>query len=257
MTKVKRVKKRKLNVKALIILLLILYLIIMFFYTIFTNPIKNIYIKNTTLLKDNEIIDIAGIKNYPSWFKVNKRKIEKKIKSLELVDSVKVKKTLNGKLIIDIKESIPLFYNRNTEKVVLSNNKEVENSNKYLGIPTLINYVPKDLLTKFINKFGIINTDIINMINEIEYNPDIQKNEETGESIVIDAERFLLRMNDSNIVYVNLINIKRLNDYKDIFASIGDQRGVLLLDSYVEDNDLLGIFSAFEESGDSGSNGED
>jgi len=255
LAKVKRVKKRKLNIKALIILLLIIYIIVMFFYTIFTSPIKNIYIKNTALLKDNEIIEVAGIKNYPSWFKINNKKLEKKIKSLELVESVKVKKTLTGKLIINIKEAVPLFYNRNTDKVVLSNNKEVEN-NKYLGIPTLINYVPNDLLTKFINKFSLINSDIINMINEIEYNPDIQKNETTGESIVIDSERFLLRMNDTNIVYVNIINMERLNDYKEIFASIGDERGVLLLDSYVEDNDLLGIFSAFEDTGESGSNGE-
>jgi len=257
MAKVKRVKKRKLNIKALIILLLIIYLIIMFLYTIFTSPIKNIYIKNTTIIKDNEIIEISGIKNYPSWFKINNKRIEKKIKSLELVENVKVKKTLTGKLIIDIKEAIPLFYNRNTEKVVLSNNKEVDNNNKYLGIPILINYVPNDLLTRFINKFSLIDTDIINMINEIEYNPDIQKNETTGETIVIDSERFLLRMNDGNIVYINIINMERLSDYKEIFASIGDERGVLLLDSYVEDNDLLGIFSAFEDTGDSGINGED
>ena len=56
MAELKRVKRKKLNWKALILLLLILYLIVMLFYTIFTMKIKNIYITGTSLLTDNEII---------------------------------------------------------------------------------------------------------------------------------------------------------------------------------------------------------
>ena len=50
MEKVKRVKKRKLNIKAFIILLLVLYVIGMLLYTLFTLPIKNIYITNIQFL---------------------------------------------------------------------------------------------------------------------------------------------------------------------------------------------------------------
>ena len=114
MKNVKRVKKKKLNVKALIILLLIIYLIVMLLYTLFTMPIKNIYITGTTLLTDYEVIEAAGIKDYPAIFKTSKSKLEKNISSLELVESVEVKKTLTGKLTINITEAIPLFYNRNT-----------------------------------------------------------------------------------------------------------------------------------------------
>lgn len=263
MANVKRVKKKKLNIKRLILLLLVLYLIVMLFYCVLSMPIKNIYIKNTRILKDIEVIEVAGIKNYPSIFKISSKKLEDRIKNLDLVNSVKVEKKLWGKVIITIDEAKPLFYNRNTGKVILSNKKEVDASNKYLGIPTLINYVTSDLLDSFIESFKVIDNDIIGMINEIEYKPDI-----VGE-VVIDNNRFLLRMNDTNFVYVNTINMKRLNDYKKVMGTIGEARGTLYLDSYNSDNSL---FTEFEDitdietddkdkvnndsTGDSGSNGE-
>ena len=125
MANVKRVKRRRINFKAVILLLLIVYLIVMLLYTFFTMPIKNIYIKNTTLLSDNDVIEVAGIKDYPSIFKLSSKKLEEKILSLELVEKVKVSKKLNGKLIIDIDEAVPLFYVRSTDKVVLSSKKHV------------------------------------------------------------------------------------------------------------------------------------
>ncbi len=233
----KKVKRKKLNIKRLILLLLILYLIIMICYAIISMPIKNIYIRNTRLIKDNEIIEIAGIKNYPGIFKISSKKMEENIKKLDLVSSVKVKKKIWGKIIITVEEAKPLFYNRNEEKIVLSNMKRVSPSNKYLGIPTLVNYVPNDLLENFIKAFSIIDNDIIGMINEIKYNPDI------AGDIVIDNNRFLLSMNDTNLVYVNTLNMKRLNDYKKVMGTIGDARGTLYLDSYNSNNSL---FTQFE-----------
>lgn len=242
----KRVK-RKLNVKALILLLLIVYLIVMFLYTLFKMPIKNIYIKNTNLISDNEIIEVAEIKNYPSILKLNINKMIKQINSLELVENVSINKKMNGSLIIDITERKPLFYNRNNKKVFLSSAKEVDFNEKYLGIPTLINYVPSDLLQKFTEAFENIDSDIIKMINEIMYNPDINND------ITIDAERFLLRMNDTNLVYVNIINMKRLNDYKEIYNNIPENTyGTLYLDSYDSSNNVLGLFTPFEKNDSAG-----
>lgn len=256
MPAVKKVKKRRLNVKALILLLLIVYVIVMILYTFFTMPIKNIYINNTSLIKDVEIIEAAGIKDYPSIFKVNKNKMRENIKNIELVSDVNIKKTLRGEIIIDVEEAVPLFYIRRNNKVALSDGRQIDSNNKYLGIPALINYVPTDLLDSFINSWKNIDTDIIKMINEIEYAPDIR------DDVVIDDKRFLLRMNDTNLVYVNVINMKRLNDYKRIYAaissSLGDKKGTLLLDSYVSDNNLLGLFTAFTDStGDGNTDGKD
>ena len=251
MEKVKRVKKRKLNWKRILILLLILYLIAMLLYTFFTMPIKNIYIKGTNLLTDNDIIEVANLKDYPAIFKISKSKLKKEISSLELVEDVDIKKTITGKLTITITEARPLFFNRTTNKVVLSNNKEVENNN-YLGIPTLINRVPTDILSDFITALSEIDHDIIKMINEIEYDPNISND------ITIDEYRFLLRMNDSNHVYVNIINMERLNDYKSVFATIGDLRGTVYLDSYNADNIIFEAFgSDTEEETNTGGEIED
>ena len=241
MAELKRVKRRKLNWKAIILLLLIIYLIVMLFYTIFTMKIKNIYIIGTNLLTDNEIIETAGIKDYPAIFGTSTNKLKERISELELVDQVEIKKTLTGKLTIEITEATPLFYNRNTNKVVLSNMKEVESNSKYLGLPTLINYVPTDILNDFIESLKEIDTDIIKMINEIEYDPDISND------IVIDEYRFLLRMNDTNHVYVNIINMERLNDYEEIFATVGDIRGTVYLDSYNADNIIFEAFGSNDE----------
>lgn len=240
MSEVKKVKKKHLNFKGLILVLLIVYLIGMFFYTFFTMPIKNIYIKGTKLISDNEIIEVAGIKKYPSIFKISKKSLSKKIKSLELVKGVSITKKLNGKLIIEIDEAYPLFYNRNNGRVVLSNEIEVENKVEYIGIPSLVNYTPSDILKRFIASFSNIDTDIIAMINEIVYDPDI------SEDITIDKERFLLRMNDGNLAYVNILNMKRLNDYSTIFAAI-NEKGTVYLDSYSEGNGNI-LFTAFSDN---------
>ena len=50
-------------------------------------------------------------------------------------------------------------------------------------------------------------------------------------------------MNDTNLVYVNTLNMKRLNDYKKVMGTIGDARGTLYLDSYNSNNSL---FTQFE-----------
>jgi len=165
--------------------------------------------------------------------------------ALDLVKDVKITKKINGSIIIDIEEALPLFLNRSSNKVVLSTNKEVDIDKKYLGIPTLINYVPSDMLKSFIEAFQNVNSDIIKMINEIVYDPDINEN------VIIDDNRFFLRMNDGNHVYVNVLNMKRLNNYKKFYMLVGDKKGTLYLDSYDSSNDLVGLFTEFsDDAGD-------
>lgn len=77
-----------------------------------------------------------------------------------------------------------------------------------------------------IKKLNNINIDILKKVSEIEYSPDI-KNEK-----VIDKNRFLLRMNDGNYIYINLANMDNLNKYEEIYATLDEkQKGILNLDS--------------------------
>ena len=121
-------------------------------------------------------------------------------------------------------EAKPLFYNRNNNKLVLANKKEIESENLY-GVPTLINYVPDTYYIRFIEELGEIDTNVLSLISEIEYQPW------TSNDVTIDDTRFFLRMSDGNHVYVNLINLSKLNNYIEIYASLEGKSGTLYLDS--------------------------
>lgn len=215
--------KRKINKKGLIFLILILYIIGNVIYYVFTLPVKNVIVEGNKNLESAEIIEKSGLDKSTSLFKTSVLKVQRNLKELDLVDKVEVKKSLNGKITIKITENKPLFINLLENKLVLSN-KESINYAKTYGVPTLINYVPSDIYDELIYGMNKIDPDIINKISELEYSPD-----KSGE-IVFDDARFLLRMNDGNIVYINTPNITKLNNYNTIYAEVGS-KGILLLDS--------------------------
>lgn len=215
--------KRKINKKGLIFLILILYIIGNVIYYVFMLPVKNVIVEGNKNLETAEIIEKSGLDKSTSLFKTSVLKVQRNLKELDLVDKVEVKKSLNGKITIKITENKPLFINLLENKLVLSN-KESINYTKTYGVPTLINYVPSDIYDELIYGMNKIDPDIINKISELEYSPD-----KSGE-IVFDDARFLLRMNDGNIVYINTPNITKLNNYNTIYAEVGS-KGILLLDS--------------------------
>jgi len=101
----------------------------------------------------------------------------------------------------------------------------IDSTNTF-GVPNLINYVPEKVLTNFIEGLSNIKSDIIRQINEIEYTPSAN-----SDGTYIDEERFMLEMNDGNIIYINNKNIEVLNSYEKVFASIGDKKGYYNFDS--------------------------
>ncbi len=217
---------RKLNKKALLVIVLTLYLFIMAFYYCFNLPIKSIVIKGNTNTLDEEIIKLGNINSYNKILGLNTKKVKNDIMENKAITSVKIKKQLNGTLLIYVKEQNILFYNLLNKVYVYENGKPSENVSNKLGIPTLINYTPSDIYDNLIKKLNNINIDILKKVSEIEYSPDI-KNEK-----VIDKNRFLLRMNDGNYIYINLANMDNLNKYEEIYATLDEkQKGILNLDS--------------------------
>ena len=227
MEKEKKKIKRKLRINYKGILFLIVFLVVAFFAVkgIFNMRIKNIVVENANYLTDNEIIDLSGIGNYSKIISVDILKVKDNLLKTGYVDDANIKLSLNGKVTIIVKESKPLFVNMLTGNVVLANKHEVKKTNKYIGLPTLINYVTdENVYEELVKGFNKIDDEVIKSISEIEYSPDI-KNE-----VTYDEYRFLLRMNDGNIVYINTPNIKKLNEYLKIYEKIGNN-GILYLDS--------------------------
>lgn len=210
--------KRKFSFKKLILVLLILYLFCFFIYQFLLTPIKNIYISNNNYLTDQEVIDISGLSNYPSFFLTSKYTIKKKLLKNSMISSVTVTKRLFGKIYIDVEENKPLFYYNSIKETVLSNNKTIETSD-YI-VPRLINKVDTKLLSKLVTKMNLIDNDILILISEIKYLPND-----------IDKERFIFIMNDGNYVYITLTKIKSINEYLNILPTLENKKGILYLDS--------------------------
>lgn len=214
----KRVK-RKFN--PLKFLSFIAFIIICYFLTVYLLDIKtkNIVILNNNYYDDEKIIETAGIENYPKFISLNTNKIKKKLLKLDLIENVIIKKKWNFILELTIKEKKILYLVRSENKYKLSDNKLYELDN-IMSVPTLINYVPEDTEKKFVESFKNIDNNIISMISEIEYS-----------KTSYDSDRFLLYMNDGNMVYVTTTKLKSLNKYVDIVKKLENKKGILYLDS--------------------------
>lgn len=211
------VVKKRIKIVNILIALIVIYVIGLYTYKMFTMKINNIFIENNIYLTDQEIIDISGLRDYPSFILTTKYQIKKNLLKNDLIDEVKIKKNIDRSITLQINEATPLFiYN---DKVILSNTKQIDYNKE---LPIIINTIEDTILDKFINKYQDINEEIKQMISEIEYVPND-----------IDKERFIFTMNDGNYVYITLYKITSINEYIKIISNkeIEDKKGILYLDS--------------------------
>lgn len=223
----KKKKKKRFNYIKFIAFILIFYLIIYGTYYLFKVPTKNIIILGNNLVTDNEIIEKANIKNYPALLSINRKKIKNSLKTNPLINNIKITKTLKFELIIEVEENKIICQYDNI--YYLSNGNKIEGN--YIGTPILINYVPETTLNKFLTSMKELDYDIINSIGEIKYSPTID-----NDGNITDEEIFIFNMNDGNIVYISIDKINLMKKYQKIYASIGDNKGILHLDkgNYLE-----------------------
>ncbi len=227
----KKKKKKRLNKKRTLVFILFLYIICYFLYDLINSPIKHFEINGNILVKDSEILRVSNLKDYPSIMRYTSNTIEKKIKSIELVNDVKVKKWFGHKIIIDIDENKVLFYYKDINKIVLSNGNIVSNKYNIVGVPILVNEIDKDMYNDFINGYSKLNDNIIYEINSVEYYPQT-----SVDGSIISKDRFKIVMNDGNTVVANSKSVDVLNKYNDIYASLNDKKGTINLDSNKLDN---------------------
>ena len=224
--KVKK-KRRRLKIKNILIFLIILILIGNFVYVALTSPIKNIYVIGNNILKDEDIIKESNIESYPSFILTSSLMIKKRLLKNEYIENVKITKQWWGKIYIDIEEYTPICIIKDTDKVILSNGKQVNNTKNIDEVPYLINDNQENY-DIFIRKFSLIKKEILLQISEISYSPT-----------EVDNNRYYLSMNDGNYVYITLTKIKRLNKYNEIKEEMNGKKGIIYLDSgnYVEVKD--------------------
>lgn len=218
----KIVKKKKLRVFRLLLVLLVLlglFFGVRFFISI---PIQNIIVKNTNYLNDYYILELAEIRDYPSFILTSGSKIEKKLGDSPYINKVKVKKSFFNVITIDVDENKALFYDNTDKKVVFDNNEAIELNEitDDFRIPRLLNYVPDSKYKSFIKGMNNIKEDTLGKISDIEYKPN-----------EFDKDRFLLYMDDGNMVYLTLTKFKMINYYNDVLTQLENKHGILYLDN--------------------------
>lgn len=217
-----KVKKKKIKIKNILIMLAILLLISLMLAYLINLPVKNIYIQGNEIISDKEIIKISGLENYPSFMKTYFLDIKTKLKDNKYIKNVSITRKLFGKIYIKIEEYHPIcIYN---DQLVLSSSNKVSNTYNIDYVPYVINNIDT-IYTKFVEKFSLVDDEILTKISHIEYVPN-----------EVDKERFILYMVDSNYVYITLSKIEKINKYNSIVKELEGKKGIIYLDSgdYVE-----------------------
>lgn len=213
----KKTKLRLIPILLLLIIIVIGYFLVSFFMNV---RIKNIYVMGNKRLTDQEIIELAGIENYPSFVKTTINGMTKKIKKNPYVKDVKITKSLIATVNIELTEYNLLFVKEADNKVVVDVNKELTLEDEVVGIPILVNYVPDTIYEEFIKEMKNVNAKVKDKISHIEYQPNDY-----------DKQRFLMYMNDGNEVYVTITRFNLINKYNEIYPTLEGRKGILYLDS--------------------------
>lgn len=218
--KKQKVAKKRFRIKYKKILMFIAFLGIGAFIIkyIYDMPIRNIIVNDNYYLTDQEIIDIAKIREYPSTISNPSFEIEKRLEENDFIESAKVvKKKFMTKVVIVVDENRPLFYYQTAQKTVLEDGTMVDYNS---SIPILINQVPDTVYEELIEDMKGVPLSVLDKISEIKYVPT-----------EVDPELFLLTMNDGNYVYVTLAKFERLYNYIEYAEGFDKNKGILHLDS--------------------------
>lgn len=219
----KKIKRKRIKIRyGRILIAFVCLAFLLFLFSLFLKlPIRNIYIVGNTHISDQEIIELAGIQNYPSIIKTRASDLQKRLKKDPRIISATIKKRKWKELHIEIVENNPLFYNQTTNQTIMSDFREIE---EIWDAPVLLNYVPDTIYETFKKKMQKIDLEVLNRVSEIMYQPSN-----------VDEERFLFTMRDGNYVYLTLETFENINNYVSIYAEFtskyGNKKGILNLDS--------------------------
>lgn len=210
-------KKRKILYGRIFLAIFLLAMIIVLIVVLVPKKIKNISVSGNQFLSDQEVIELAGLEDYPSTFTHFSFQIKQALEDDVFVKSATVSKSWLYDVHITIEENRPLFYDTTKQKTILESGDEVDGS---FDIPTLINYTPDTIYSKLIQKMEDLDTDIIRRISEMQYDPND-----------VDPNRFLFTMDDGNYVYLTANQLSNINNYVTIISKFSGKKGILYLDS--------------------------
>lgn len=202
-------------------LLLFSFVLIMLGAYVFKVQTKAVIIHGNEIISDEEILEKANLDSYSNFFLTSSGDIRSRLLENVFIKEVEVKKNFLFQIDIYVDEYKPLFIREDTNMIVLTKDKETKNDSHYkLDVPYLVNYVPDTKYDELILKMQKVDYSLIKKISQIMYSPT-----------KYDEDRFILYMNDSNRVYINLPKFKNLNKYDEMVTKFEGKTGKLYLDS--------------------------
>lgn len=225
MAKKKKKRKVRLKIKNILIFLSIILIFLAVIYYVLQMPIKNIYISGNKILDDETVIELAKLSNYPSFLLTSTSEIKRNLSKSDYINNIKISKKLGNVIDIKVEEYKALALTNNVQRVILSSGKIIENKDNITDVPVLNNNISDKVFNYFIKKFSGVNDNILRQISQLEYSP-----------VSVDDKRFLLYMDDGNMIYITLTKIDKLNKYNAIKDKMDNKTGLIYLDSgdYVE-----------------------
>ncbi len=213
--KFKKVKKKRLNIARTLVLVLFIYIVVCVGIYLYQEPVRHYEIKGNDRLSDMDIIRYLALEDYPSFVSINSKSLKERLEDNVFIKKAKVKYGWNFSLIIDIEENNPIFVYKIENKICLSDGTLIDyNANDAVGIPILLNTTPVEQMQTLAKNLSALDAGILYMINDIEYKPSYNSSNQ-----IIDDYRFLLSMNDKNMVYVNAKKMKSMNKYLEVIAT--------------------------------------
>lgn len=212
----KKKRKKRLRVGRLFLLLIIILAISFACVKFVDIPIRSVIITGNENLSDQEVIEIAELEDYPSYFSTFSFTLKNKLEDNFYIEEAKVRKGILS-IKINIKEEKILYIEKSTGKKYTKNGSLKDG--KIVCAPFLINEVPKNKQKDFIKAMNKLNKNILCQASEIKYDPND-----------IDDDRYYVFMNDGNSVYLTVNKFRKLNKYNTILENVGKQNGTLYLD---------------------------
>ncbi len=208
--------KRKLRFDRILIFFLFVSIVTLCIVCFLNLKITNIYVLGNEFVKEQNILELAGIDSYPSTVVNPSFVIKNRLQKNIYINTAKVYKKGLTKVYIEVVENKPLFYYQDSLTVILSDGTKTTGS---FSIPTVVNYITDTYYDKFVKEMSKLDRDILNMISEIKFVPTD-----------VDDNLFLLTMTDGNLVYINIATFNKLNKYFSIKEGLPDKNGILNLD---------------------------
>ena len=217
----KVIKKKKLKIFNFLIFIVVVLLISFFIKILLNVRVRNIYISGNIYLNDDYIIKKASLYYYPKFITYNIFYYQDVLKKDPYIKDVSIRRGFFS-IKINIVEKRAVLFNGVSNEYSFNDNTKIKESDSVVKfvLPRLLNFVPNNIYRELINSLSKVNDNILNKISDIEYSPNN-----------IDKERFILYMNDGNLVYITLTKFNKISYYDNIYSQLDNHKGILYLDN--------------------------